>query len=68
MLEFLLIVFGLYVWASVSLYLYLVVKNYESLEIWTFAIGESHVGIFEYPKWLMGWMRYLAVKLNVHHK
>lgn len=54
----------IYLAAGVVTYMYTVFKSYEVTSVWTFKIEEDYIGICKYPKWLIGWMHWLAVKLK----
>jgi hypothetical protein len=54
----------LYVVAGVVGYLYTVFKNFEVTGLWCFKIESEHIGICRYPKWLLGWVHWLAVKFR----
>lgn len=64
MLEFLLLAGLLYIVGGLGLFTYLIIKTYEILGVWRFDITRNHIGMFEYPYWLLSWLHWLVVKAN----
>ena len=56
MIEVLLWVVGIYLFTSLSLYSWSVVKTYEIVGVWDFKIHEDRIGVCKYPKWALGWV------------
>ena len=64
MLELVFTAVVMYLTGSLAMYFYLVVKTFELTEFWTFKINATHVGVFTYPRWLLGWLHWVVVKAH----
>lgn len=59
MIEVLLFI-AFYLLSGIGTYIYAVIKTYEFINVWNWKIDKDYVGICKYPKWLMGWMYWIA--------
>lgn len=57
-------IFCIYLVAGFATYFYTVFKSFEATGFWSFKIEKDYIGICKYPKWLLGWMHFVAVKLR----
>lgn len=53
-----------YVLTGIAVYLYLVIKSYEAIGFWRFKVEKDNIGVFVYPKWLLGWIYWTGKKVN----
>lgn len=64
MLEMLVLLVVAYFLSGLTVYGFAVFKTFEFTGIWTFKIDKQYIGICKYPRWLLGWMYWIGVKLN----
>jgi hypothetical protein len=58
--EIIVLIIGTYMALGLVAYGYAVVKTYEILGQWHFNIQNGFVGLFPYPKWLIGWLEHIV--------
>lgn len=64
LVEALLLIVGYYLFCSLSMYIYAVVKTWEFTGIWSFKIEDGYIGICEYPKWSLSWVELISNKIR----
>lgn len=64
MLELIFILICAYLLTGISLYVYSVFKTWEITSYWSFRISDGHIGIVEYPSWLMFWLEWIYSKVK----
>lgn len=60
LLELIIGAVGLYFALGISVYLYAVMINYESVGRWFFNIEDGRIGGVPYPKWLLFWLEHVV--------
>lgn len=49
-----------YLFCSLSVYIYAVVKTWEFTGIWSFKVKDGYIGVCKYPIWLCFWLEWIA--------
>lgn len=57
-------VLGFYLFMSLSIYSFILFKNWEYTGYWLFEIKDGYIGVFTYPKWLLGWVEWITKSLK----
>ena len=60
----LMLVLMCYIVSGICMYLYAVVLNKQFIDEYIWKMNETHIGICEYPQWLMGWMYWTVKRFN----
>jgi hypothetical protein len=53
-----------YMVTGLSVYAYAVLTSSNLLGFWDFSITKTHVALYPYPFWLMGWIYYVGKVLK----
>lgn len=64
MFELIIMLIIAYIFTGLTLYVYSVFKTWELTSYWSFIVQDGHIGIVEYPKWLMFWVEWISSKVK----
>lgn len=53
-----------YLFCSLSIYTYAVVKSWEFTNVWSFNVKDGYIGICKYPRWSLYWVEWILFKLR----